>query len=63
MNGHLEAMAWYTYHIKSADWMTDPEARKVFPVVDRIIRGQGDLLMSVALRLQHGKWVAVLPGQ
>jgi hypothetical protein len=63
MNGHLEAMAWYTYHIKSADWMTDPEARKVFPVVDRIIRGQGDLLMSVAVRLQHGRWVAVLPGQ
>jgi hypothetical protein len=42
--------------------MTDPAARKAFPIVDRIIRGQGDLLMTAAVRRQHGKWVAALPG-
>jgi hypothetical protein len=63
VNGHLETTVRYTYHIKAADWMADPEAQKVFPVVDRIIRGQGNLLMSASARLQDGKWMAVLPGE
>jgi hypothetical protein len=61
VNGYLETMVRYTYHIKAADWMADPEAQKVFPVVDRIIRGQGKLLMSASAQLQDGKWVPVLP--
>lgn len=63
VHDHLETVVRYTYHIKSADWMTDPEARKVFPIVDRIIRGQGAKLMSATVALQDGKWVPVLPGQ
>jgi hypothetical protein len=63
MHGHLETLVRYTYHINFADWMADPEARRVFPIVDRIIRGQGNLLMSVTVQLQDGKWVPVLPGQ
>jgi hypothetical protein len=62
-HGHLETMVRYTYHIKSANWMADAEARKAFPVVDRIIRGQRNLLMSVNVQLQDGKWMPVLPGQ
>jgi hypothetical protein len=62
-NGHLETVAQYTYHIKAADWMTDPEARKVFPVVDRIIRGEGRMLMSATVAFKDGQWVPVLPGQ
>ena len=62
-HGHLETMVHYTYHIKSAEWMADTEARRVFPVVDRIIHGQGNLLMSVNVQLQDGKWTPVLPGQ
>jgi hypothetical protein len=61
VDGYLETMVRYTYHIKAADWMADPEARKVFPVVDRIIRGQGRLLMSASAQQQDGKWVPVLP--
>jgi hypothetical protein len=62
VNGYLETMVRYTYHIQAADWMADPEAQKVFPVIDRIIRGQGKLLMSASAQLQDGKWVPVLPG-
>jgi hypothetical protein len=62
-HGHLETMVHYTYHIKSAEWMADTEARRVFPVVDRIVRGQGNLLMSVNVQLRDGKWQPVLPGQ
>jgi hypothetical protein len=63
VDGHLQTAVLYTYHIKAADWMADPEAQKVFPVVDRIIRGQDKLLMSAPAQLRNGKWVPVMPGQ
>jgi hypothetical protein len=59
----LETVVKYTYHIKSADWLADASAREVFPIVDRIVRGQGTLLMSATVQLQDGKWIPVLPGQ
>jgi hypothetical protein len=62
-HGHVETTVSYTYKIKPAEWMVDPEARKVFPVVDRIIRGEGKALMTATLQAQNGKWVPVLPGQ
>jgi hypothetical protein len=43
--------------------MADPEARKVFPVVDRIIRGAGNMLMTATLQAQNDTWVPVLPGK
>ncbi len=60
---HLESVVSYTYRIKPAAWLVDPEARKVFPIVDRIIRGEGNALMAVTVQEQNGKWVPVLPGQ
>ena len=63
MHGHPETVVRYTYHVKSADWMADPQAREVFPVVDRIIRNQDNMLMSVTVELQDGRWLPVLPGQ
>jgi hypothetical protein len=62
-HGHVETVVSYTYKVKSADWMVDPEARRVFPVVDRIIHGEGNALMTATLQVQNGKWVPVLPGQ
>jgi hypothetical protein len=61
VHGHLVTVVQYTYHIKAADWMADPEVRQVFPVVDRIIRNEGNMLMTVNVRLQDGKWQPVLP--
>jgi hypothetical protein len=63
VHGHSETVVRYTYHVKSVDWMADPQARQVFPVVDRIIRHQDNMLMSVTVALQDGKWMPVLPGQ
>jgi hypothetical protein len=63
VHGHPETVVRYTYHVKSADWMADPQARQVFPVADRIIRHDGNLLMSATVELQDGKWMPVLPGQ
>jgi len=61
VHGHLVTLVDYTYHIKAVDWMADPEARQVFPVVDRIIRHDRNMLMSVTVRLQDGKWQPVVP--
>jgi hypothetical protein len=60
---HLETVVRYTYQIKAVDWMSDAEAQRVFPVVDRIIRGAGTLEMTATVQQQDGKWVPVLPGQ
>lgn len=62
-HGHVETVVRYTYHITAADWMSDPEAQKVLPVVARIIHGEGKLLMTVTAQLRDGGWVPVLPGQ
>jgi hypothetical protein len=43
--------------------MSEPDAQKVFPIADRIIRGDGVMLMSATVALQDGKWVPVMPGQ
>jgi len=61
VNGHLQTLVRYTYHVKPAPWMADPQARQVFPVADRIIRNENHLLMSVTVRLEHGRWRPVLP--
>ena len=58
-----ERIVSYTYRIKAADWMSDADARKVFPIVDRIIRGEGKLQMTATVELKDGQWVPVLPGR
>ncbi|HTC53732.1 MAG TPA: hypothetical protein VK700_17485 [Steroidobacteraceae bacterium] len=63
LHGHLQTLVKYTYRIKSADWIHDAEARRVFPMVDRIVRGAGRLEMTANVQQQDGKWVPVLPGQ
>ena len=60
---HLETVVRYTYHVKPADWMSEPDAQKGFPIADRIIRGDGVLMMSATVALQDGKWKPVMPGQ
>jgi len=64
VHSHLETVVQYTYHIKAAPFLSDPEARKVFPMVDRIVRGAGTLMMTATVQLQDdGHWTPILPGQ
>ncbi len=58
-----ERIVSYTYRIKAADWMADSGARQVFPIVDRIIRGEGKLQMTATVELKDGQWMPVLPGK
>jgi hypothetical protein len=57
--GQLETTVNYTYKLTAADWARTPEARKVFPVVDRMLKGEGTLQLQQRLRFDGSNWVAV----
>lgn len=62
VHDRMETVVHYTYHIKYAPFLSDPEAQQVFPMVDRIVRGAGVLTMTATVQLRDGHWVPVLPG-
>lgn len=59
----LETTVSYTYKFAAAEWAHDPEAQKVFPMVERILKGEGSLQLQQHLRLSGKSWVAVNPWQ
>lgn len=58
---HQEATVAYTYKFAAADWTRNPEIRKVFPMVDRIVNGAGTMQLKQLFRLTKNGWVAVNP--
>jgi hypothetical protein len=63
VDGKTQTTVKYTYRIaKAADWTQDPEVRKVFPMIARIIDNAGSQqLMQLFAWSGHG-WVALTPG-
>jgi hypothetical protein len=63
VDGKTQTTVKYTYRIaKAADWTQDPEVRKVFPMIARIIDSAGSQqLMQLFAWSNHG-WVALTPG-
>lgn len=53
-----ETVVSYTYDIAPAPWTADPEARRVFPVIDRMVRGAGVLELKEAMVLTPRGWEA-----
>jgi len=53
-----ETVVTYTYAVTPAPWATDPEARRVFPMVDRVLRGAGALELKEAMVLTPEGWEA-----
>ncbi len=51
----------YTYKFSPAQWANDEDIRKVFPMVDRIIKGEGSMPLQQRLQLAGKSWVAVNP--
>ena len=51
----------YTFHVVPADWARDPEALLVFPMLDRVIKGDGTLHLEQRMSLSKAGWVAVAP--
>jgi len=56
---HLQTTATYTYKFAAAEWARDPQARKVFPMVDRMLKGEGSLQLQQRLRKVGPSWEAV----
>jgi hypothetical protein len=52
---------FYTYRVTAAPWVLTPDAQKVFPMVDRIIKGEGTLQLAQRMQLSKEGWIAV-PG-
>lgn len=53
-----ETVVTYTYKIAAAPWTGDADIRKVFPMVDRIIRGAGVLQLKEPFVLTSRGWEA-----
>lgn len=57
-NGQRGALVHYTYRVDAAPWTRDPDARRVFPMVDRVVRGAGSAQLEEGFTLTADGWVA-----
>ena len=53
-----QAIVTYTYHVEAPEWIETPEARRVFPAVDRVLRGEGAAQLTEGFVLTEQGWVA-----
>ncbi|MGO4380776.1 hypothetical protein [Pseudoduganella sp. RAF53_2] len=53
-----EAVVTYTYQVKPAAWAMNEDVRRVFPMVDNIIRGAGTMQLKESLVLTEAGWEA-----
>ncbi|HMH19020.1 MAG TPA: hypothetical protein VK572_12830 [Burkholderiales bacterium] len=56
---HQETTVAYTYRIAAAEWARNPDVQKVFPMVERIVKGEGKLQLRQLFRLTKDGWMAV----
>lgn len=56
--GAHRAIVTYTYHVEAPDWIETSEARRVFPAVDRVLRGDGAAQLTEGFVLTDEGWVA-----
>ena len=57
-NGATRTSVLYTYHIDPAPWARSAEVRRVFPMLDRVIVGEGKLQLREGFTLTPKGWVA-----
>ncbi|MDB5856786.1 MAG: hypothetical protein JWQ76_475 [Ramlibacter sp.] len=53
-----ETVVSYTYNIAPAAWTNDPEARRAFPMVERMVRGEGVVRLKEGMVLTSQGWQA-----
>ena len=53
-----ETVVTYTYTVEAAPWMQDPDAKRVFPMVDRVVQGARVAQLQEAFALTRDGWVA-----
>lgn len=58
---YQETTATFTYKVAPAAWIADPRAQQVFPMIARIVNGQGSMQLTQRLRLVGTRWEALTP--
>ena len=58
--GH-RALVRYSYRFAAFDWVQSPEARRVFPLVDRLMIGEGTTTLEQRFELHDGRWAPLDP--
>jgi hypothetical protein len=61
VGNNYETTVTYTYKMTAAEWTKDPEIERVFPMLDRLIKGQSKMLLQQHFRLVGKSWVAIDP--
>jgi hypothetical protein len=57
---HPSATVSYTYQVEPAPWLSNPDAVRVLPMVDKVVKGAGGgLQMHQGFMLNDKGWVAV----
>jgi len=59
--GIQETTVTYTYKIAAAKWSHDPEIQQVFPMLARVVNGEGTMQLKQQFRLTGASWLAVNP--
>jgi len=59
VHGQPETLVSYTYKFSPAPWARRPEALKVFPMVNQIIKGEGTLNLKQRMRWSDSHWIEV----
>ncbi len=63
VDGRTQTTVTYTYRIGSAaDWARDPDIRKVFPMIPKILDNAGSQKLTQLFAWSGHGWVPVLPG-
>jgi hypothetical protein len=57
-NGETMTSVTYTYKIDPAPWAKNPDFLRVFPMVQRVIEGQGTMQLREGMHLTSKGWVA-----
>lgn len=56
-----QGTVFYTYRVTAVPWALSPDALKVFPMIDKIVKGEGTLQLSQRMQLGKEGWTPV-PG-
>ncbi|XHS78729.1 cytochrome-c peroxidase [Burkholderiaceae bacterium UC74_6] len=56
--GEGRASVHFLYRFKAESWVQNDEVRRVFPMVDALLRGQGSMEMQQGFHVEGAAWVA-----
>jgi hypothetical protein len=57
--GVRQGTIFYTYHVTAMPWALSADAQRVFPMVARIIKGEGTLQLEQRMQLGTDGWVVL----